>query len=937
MKKRWGHGMSGINKKLCDMAATHSSQADRIKRFQSLGTSPFISCVVSVLIFAGLMLSGCGVSFNVLPTASLSPASIQWHKVDIGSTSGVKHVTVTNTSPAGALPLVISSIDLSANFIQTASTCPLAPSPLPIGASCDISVQFRPVTSGALSGTLTLKDNATNTPASVSLTATGGIGFLLFTPTSLSFPGIAPGTMSQPKTATLTNEASTPVAIAKITYSKYFQEGDNCPRSPNTLAPGGSCSVTVVSSPAAAGAITGSVNVEDSFGNYTQLYLSGSDQGGPDGGTLTFSPSALLWGKLGIGQTSAAKMITVSNFAPSSVSFSDISVGRDFMITASTCPVAPASLGAGASCTISIAFRPTIAGAISELLTMTESGSGGTLAVSLRGTGTVGDLLFSPTSLSFAGVAPGQVSPSQTATLTNESSSAIQLSTIRVSGHFVQTNDCGSSLAAQASCTFTVAAAPTADGPISGSIVVQDSLGNTTQLFLKGQGGGENQILSFSPNPLTWGTITVGQTSGAKTLTVNNGQTVPLTIYSMSIGQDFIIKSTTCPTAPTTIPPGTSCTISLAFRPYSAGLKTEEITFSDDAPGGNQSSELMGTGQTGALIFNPASLSFAGVAPNSVSQAQTATLTNTQATNISLTSITVSGHFAQTNDCPTSLGPNGSCTFTVTSNPVIDGPTEGAVNVTDSTGGVYQLYLSGMGGVPITNNQQARSAIAITPHQLDFGTVMVGQTSTSQLIRVSNNNNQSVALSQLSLGPGIVERANTCPEILKAGAACSVAIAFRPQVSGPQNLTINFGNPMAKSPQVIAVHAIGQDSPLMFSSGNVTFKSAGLGIAPAPQEVVLSNQHATSVEIRSIQAIGPFSQANDCPKHLAPGARCNIELFADFQVEGNLTGVVNVTDSTGAVMQIYLHMLNTDPTTRRSRMGNPSAETGPRTVPGLDR
>lgn len=883
-------------------------------------------CAVAGAISVGL-LSGCGVSFKALPTVSLSPASILWHRVNVGNTSGVKQVTVTNTSPAGALPLVISSINLSANFIQSASTCPVAPATLAIGASCQISIAFRPTSSGALTGKLSLTDNATDTPASVSLTATGGIGFLLFNPTSMSFPGVSPTTTSQPKTATLTNEASTPVTIARIWTSGHFAEGDDCPASPNTLAPGGSCNVSVESSPVAAGAITGSVNVEDSFGNVTQLYLSGSDQGGPDVSTLMFTPSSLLWGKVTVGQTSAVKSIMISNFGSSSVSFSDIAVGKDFEITASTCPTAPASLGAGASCTISIAFRPTVAGTISELLTLTNGG--GAVGLSLRGTGTIGDLLFSPTSLLFAGVTPGQVSATQTATLTNETSGSVQLSSITTSGHFKQTNNCGATLAAQASCTFNVASAPIADGTINGSINIKDGLGNTAQLFLKGQGGGVDQVLSFSPNPITWGTIALGQTSGSKTLTVNNGQTVPLTIYSMSIGQDFIIHSSTCPTAPTTVPAGTSCTISLAFRPDSSGMKTEDITFSDDAPGGNQSVQLIGTGTTGALIFNPTSLMFAGVTPNSISQPQTATLSNTQATGITLSSITLSGHFAETNDCPGSLPPNGTCTFTVTSNPVIDGPTQGSVNVTDGSGTVYQLYLSGMGGVPITNNSPTSSAIAITPQRLEFGTVIVGQTSTSQNIQVANSGGEAVSLSPLHLGPEIVETATNCPAAsgeLSAGAACNIAVAFRPQLAGPKNQVINFDGSKTQAPMVIAVHAIGQTGPFLLTPGSLMFQSSTLGVAPPLQSVVLSNRSSAAIDLRNIEAIGPFAQANNCPKQLQPGARCNIEVFADFQVEGDLTGVVNVTDGTGVVVQIYLRMTNT-PTRKPQYMapGSPDA------------
>ena len=854
------------------------------------------------------LMAGCGVNFNVLPTVSLSPSTVAWHKVDIGSTSGAKTITVTNTSEADSIPLAISAINLSANFIETATTCPIAPELLAPGATCTISVAFRPQTPGPLTGTLTLTDNTIGTPPSVSLSAPGGIGFLLFDPTSLDFPGVAADTVSQPQTATLTNKATTPVTIAKFTTSGHFAEGDNCPISPNTLPPGGSCSVTVTSNPVAAGAVTGAVNVEDEFGNVTQLYLTGSDQGRQDVGALNFTPSNLLWGKVGVGQTSAAKTVTVNNTQSGSVSFSNIAAGPDFTITASTCPLAPATLGGGQTCTVSVAFRPTKAASITELLTFNDTALGSPQAISLKGTGVLGDMLFAPTALSFAGVDPGQQSPAQEATLTNETGAAVGITSITVSGHFAQSNNCSTTLAPQASCTFQVTATPTAEGAITGSINVKDGAGNSAQLYLKGEGGNTDKILSFDPNPLIWGTIDVGQTSGSKVLTVNNGQTVPLTIYSISVGPDFFATDSQCPTAPATIAAGSSCTISLAFRPYSAGAKSEVITFTDDAPGGNQSVSLMGTGAAGSLAFDPSSLTFAGIDPNSVSQPQTATLTNEQSATVSLASITVSGHFAETDDCPGALAPKASCTFTVTSNPVIEGPIQGSINVKDGSGTTTQLYLSGMGGVPIDNSGSTSDEVVVSPGSLHLGSVMVGQTSTASELILSNDHPSPVAISQLTVGPDIYVEANTCPVTplrLATGAACKILVAFRPHSDGAKAEGINFKTSGSTMPQSVVVDGKGRKGALVFSAGSLTFTLPSSGV----QAAALVNQSTAPVKLRRIQAIGPFSETNDCPaatEALAPGASCTIMVKAQSSFNGISAGSINVVDGSGAVTQLYL-------------------------------
>ena len=862
-----------------------------------------------LLLACVLTITGCGVDFNTLPTVSLSPASISIHKVDVGATSGAKVITITNTSPVKAVPLSITAFNITTNFIQTGTTCPALPATLASGASCTVSVAFRPTTSGNLTGTFSLTDNATNTPAAVQLSAPGGIGFLLFNPTSLSFPGVAPMSVSQPQTSTLTNEATYPVQIAKFTVSGKFSEGDDCPRAPEALSPGGSCTVTVTSNPTVSGNITGSVNVEDEFGNITQLYLSGSDQGLQNTGELMFSPASLVYGKVTVGQSSGAKTITVTNLSPSAVNFSSIGTGPDFTISASTCGT---TLGGGASCTVSVVFRPTIAGSISELLTFNDNLTGSPQALSLRGTGVVGDMLFTPTSLLFAGVNPGQASPAQSATLTNETTGNISLSSITVTGKFAQTNNCPATLGPQASCTFEVTADPVADGTITGSVNVKDNLGNTVDLFLQGQGGGTNQVLSFSPNPIVWGKVDVGQSAASKTLTVDNGQTVPVTFYSISVGQDFVETASTCPTAPDTLAAGSSCTVSLAFRPLSAGAKSEVITFTDDAPGGNQSVSLMGTGVVGSLLFNPTSLSFAGVDPNSVSQAQTATLTNEQTTAVTLASITVSGHFAQTNNCGGSLGPGASCTFTVTSNPVIDGPTEGSVNVKDGSGNTTQLYLSGIGGVPVGGGSSGNDQVALSPTSLAFGSVDVGQTSGASAVTLSNGTTDDVTISSITAGPDIYETANTCPiapYTLAGGASCAVSVTFRPQSVGAKSELLTFTTSAWSSPQSATITGTGVGGNLLFSPTSLTFSSMAAGSISQSQTATLTNQESGAIAISSIKATGTFLETNDCPTSpntLAAGASCTVSVSADPATAGSFTGTVDATDSTGAVTQLYL-------------------------------
>ncbi len=80
----------------------------------------------------------------------------------------------------------------------------------------------------------------------------------------------------------------------------------------------------------------------------------------------------------------------------------------------------------------------------------------------------------------------------------------------------------------------------------------------------------------------------------------------------------------------------------------------------------------------------PASLSFGMQAVGTLSSAQQITLSNHQPGSLSISSVTTSGDYSQTNDCGTLLASNTSCTINVSFRPTGTGLRSGAVTVTDN-------------------------------------------------------------------------------------------------------------------------------------------------------------------------------------------------------------------------------------------------------------
>jgi len=103
-------------------------------------------------------------------------------------------------------------------------------------------------------------------------------------PTSLDFgpQGLNPNT---PQTVILTNVTDQPLSITSLmvtgTNNRDFLESDNCPRSPNTLAPGDHCTITVVFSPTDTGTLTAAVTITDNAPDSPQVVpLTGIGVGG---------------------------------------------------------------------------------------------------------------------------------------------------------------------------------------------------------------------------------------------------------------------------------------------------------------------------------------------------------------------------------------------------------------------------------------------------------------------------------------------------------------------------------------------------------------------------------------------------------------------------------------------------------------------------------
>jgi hypothetical protein len=284
------------------------------------------------------------------------------------------------------------------------------------------------------------------------------------------------GATSAPNQVTLSNPSGLALTISSVavtgTNAADFSQTNTCGTG---LAVGASCTITVTFKPTQTGPRTASVNITDNAaGSLQTIGLSGT--GLVSGPNATPSPSSLTFATQLVGTSSSAQLVALTNYGKMALGIASIAASGDFSQT-NTCG---SSLAAEASCAISLIFKPTQRGTRTGTLSITDNAAGSPQTVSLTGTGTVVE--FNPASLRFGSVKRGD-SKALTTTLSNTGNTALSISSITITGSatFPQTNTCGASVAAGASCTITATFRPTGIGSFSGDVSISDSGGGSPQ------------------------------------------------------------------------------------------------------------------------------------------------------------------------------------------------------------------------------------------------------------------------------------------------------------------------------------------------------------------------------------------------------------------------------------------------------------------------
>jgi hypothetical protein len=549
--------------------------------------------------------------YTTLEVVQRSQGAIAFGEQTAGTPSTSQAVQILNI---GNEALTVSNVALSGSGYSRQTTGGLDCTNgvvLQPAAYCQVAVVLTPPTAGTFNGTLTFTSNSLYGTARQVVDLSGfvyGIN-VVPSPTTLTFGTQQAGSTSAAANVTLTNQGLLYNAgiSAPTSSNPVFTAGlGTCTSS---LAPGASCQLSVTFAPAAVAAYSGTISLSaySSGGGPVQTVtfgVTGTGTSAPAPAAVLSPTTATFAGTL-VGSPSAAQTFMLSNtgnapLTSSGVTFTGANPG-DFSVASTTCG---ATLTAGASCSFAVVFKPAAAGSRAAVLDATDNAAGSPQTAMLSGTGIAAapQAVLTPTSLVFPATTSGTTAAAQQVRLSNPGNGPLTISGISISGanpgDFAQTNNCGASLAVNASCTIALTFSPQSAGAFTASLSVADNAAASPQgVSLSGSGvAGPAPQAHLAPASLSFAATTIGATSVSQTITLSNPGTATLAISGITLAGanpgDFA-QSSACGTA---LAAAASCAISVSFTPSATGSETATLEVADNATGALQAVALSGLG-----------------------------------------------------------------------------------------------------------------------------------------------------------------------------------------------------------------------------------------------------------------------------------------------------------------------------------------------------
>jgi hypothetical protein len=521
--------------------------------------------------------SGNGDSVGAI--VNINPIGIQFPAQLIGTTSSSQQIVIENQGMQAAAINSIAMIEPSA-FTET-NNCPALLNPF---TSCQITVTYTAATAGD-SAQIAIIADPNQTRYTAFLGGYGSNSAILASTPSIDFGGQFVGAAPLARIVNLTNTTPYPATIGGLATSSEFAQTNTCTA---PVPPQASCRVAVTFSPSTNESPTGTLTASSlgPGGNQTvNLYGNGvilSD--------LSASPMPAQMGGY-LGETISPIAVTLTNTSTVSMNLTSFNVTGPFTQT-NNCN---GSLGAAASCTMTLNFQPIASGIFNGTVSIQHSGVGSPQVVPLIGT-SQNIFQLSPTTVQFGQQQVGSsiIGYLGMGNYANYGNVTVSSVTVQGADFKLSKNGCSNVFPPDTGCgDVEISFTPSQAGLRSGTVTVVAS-DTTSPHVATLQGTGVSAGLGTpSVTNLSFGPQKVGTRSQPQIVTLNNTGTGTLTLAGIAASSQFT-ETSTCKS---TLTAGGSCTISVIFAPTMRGMLDGSLTVQDDGLGSPHTISLSGISQ----------------------------------------------------------------------------------------------------------------------------------------------------------------------------------------------------------------------------------------------------------------------------------------------------------------------------------------------------
>ncbi len=240
-------------------------------------------------------------------------------------------------------------------------------------------------------------------------------------------------------------------------------------------------------------------------------------------------------------------------------------------------------------------------------------------------------------------------------------------------------------------------------------------------------------VAGLSPAGLTFPAEDFAVPAPTQSVTLSNTGSAALTLSNILVnGADTADFSATNDCV-SSLPIGTTCTITVTFVPQSSGTRTATLSVSTGPPANATVSTvtLTGTGIAPNATLNVTALAFNPQIVGTSGGNQFFTLTNSGNANLTFASISVTGanpgDFAASTTCQSTIAAGSSCSVFVTFTPSAGGPRSALLTLSDSapsgtqtvdlsgTGQDFTIALTGSGSQSVVPGRSAGFQLQVAP------------------------------------------------------------------------------------------------------------------------------------------------------------------------------------------------------------------------------